>query len=71
MARHPILIPLFLVLTSITIASSIIAHHYLTCGRFADIGDILHHEYFASIMFAFAIGIIVTIYALRGIPHYG
>ena len=29
----------------------IVLHHFLICGRFFDVGDILHHEFFEAIFF--------------------
>lgn len=70
MARYTILHPFFLVLLSFAIASSILAHHFLSWGRVIDWGDMLHHEFFAFTSIAFGVGVIVTIMVMkRGHPH--
>jgi hypothetical protein len=35
----------------IVVGLLIVLHHFLICGRFFDLGDILHHEFFWAISF--------------------
>jgi len=39
-------------------------HHFLVCGRLFDLADMLHHEFFACLLFAFGSGLTVS-YALE------
>ena len=41
---------------------AIVIHHFIICGRLFDLGDILHHEWFAVTFAAFGVGLIVGEY---------
>ena len=41
---------------------AIVIHHFIVCGRLFDLGDILHHEWFAVAFAAFGVGLIVGEY---------
>ena len=41
---------------------AIIIHHFIVCGRLFDLGDILHHEWFAVAFGAFGAGLVVGEY---------
>ncbi|MCW4016762.1 MAG: hypothetical protein NWF06_10365 [Candidatus Bathyarchaeota archaeon] len=34
----------------------IVVHHWLICGRIFDVGDMLHHEFFAFGFLSFGVG---------------
>jgi hypothetical protein len=38
----------------------IVFHHLLICGRFFDIRDILHHEFFEAIFFTAGLTLLLT-----------
>jgi hypothetical protein len=38
----------------------ILFHHLLISGRFFDLGDILHHEFFEAIFFTAGLALLVT-----------
>jgi hypothetical protein len=38
----------------------ILLHHLLICGRFFDLGDILHHEFFEAIFFTAGLVLLLT-----------
>ena len=50
----------------ITIGVAIMVSQFLIWGHIWDVGQCLHHEFFASVLFAFSVGIIVAIFALKG-----
>lgn len=50
----------------IAVGSAIMVHHFMICGRVLDVDQVLHHEFFASVLFAFSLGIIVTVVTLGG-----
>ena len=43
-------------LISITLGIVILIHHLIYVRRLFDVGDILHHEFFAGVFIAFGIG---------------
>lgn len=43
-------------LISITLGILILIHHLIITSKLFDIGDILHHEFFAGVFIAFGIG---------------
>jgi hypothetical protein len=55
-------------INSITVAGAvfvvvgllIVFHHLLICGRFFDLGDILHHEFFEAIFFTAGLTLLLT-----------
>ncbi|MCZ2808725.1 MAG: hypothetical protein O2V44_05165 [Candidatus Bathyarchaeota archaeon] len=38
----------------------IVLHHLLISGRFFDLGDILHHEFFEAILFTAGLVLLIT-----------
>jgi len=44
-------------------ALAILFEQYLSYGRFIELKDVLHHEFFAFTLLAFALGILVATYA--------
>jgi hypothetical protein len=38
----------------------ILLHHLLISGRFFDLGDILHHEFFEAILFTAGLVLLIT-----------
>lgn len=51
----------FFLVVSVSLGVSIMAEQYIVWGHVWDIGQTLHHEFFASVLFAFSVGIIVTL----------
>ena len=43
-------------LISITLGILILLHHLIITSRLVDMGDILHHEFFAGVLIAFGVG---------------
>ena len=43
---------------------AITVHHQLICGRLFDLSDMLHHEFFSWLLFAFGAGLSVS-YAME------
>jgi len=41
----------------------ILFQQYLSCGKFIELKDVLHHEFFAFTLLAFALGILLATYA--------
>jgi len=44
-------------------ALAILIEQYLSYGRFIELKDVLHHEFFAFTLLAFALGILLAAYA--------
>jgi len=44
-------------------ALAILFQQYLTHGKFIELKDVLHHEFFAFTLLAFALGILLATYA--------
>jgi len=38
----------------------IVLHHFLVSGRFFDLGDVLHHEFFEAIFFTAGLVLLLT-----------
>jgi len=55
----------FLLAISVSIGVGIMVQQYLVWHSVWNINQTLHHEFFASILFAFSVGIGVAIFALR------
>jgi len=44
-------------------AFAILFEQYLSYGKFIELKDVLHHEFFAFTFFAFALGVLLATYA--------
>ena len=44
---------------SIFVGILILIHHLVTVGRIFDVNDVLHHEFFAGVIIAFGLGILI------------
>jgi len=51
----------FFIVASMAVGVGIMVQQFLVWGHVWDFNQTLHHEFFASVLFAFSVGIIVTL----------
>jgi hypothetical protein len=47
----------------------ILLHHFLISGRFFDLRDILHHEFFEAIFFTAGLVLLLTVKPTKVVSH--
>jgi len=47
-------------LVFVVVGLLIVIHHFIICGRFFDLADILHHEFFEAIFFTAGLVLLIT-----------
>jgi hypothetical protein len=55
----------FLLAISTSLGAAIMTEQYIVWGHVWDVNQTMHHEFFASILFAFSFGIGITIFMLK------